>query len=600
MDNLGLSVLFSIVIGVLIGLALSMLRITQQHFRNQIIAKLKESTGFTIIRLLSYVPFLTFFGSIALSITLFVYLNLYTWIPANSGFRVLLFFIEIVIITALAVLSVNWGRKISENSSNFIKPVDRPQLMIMNGENTEETRIIVKTFNKIYDLLDANLIHPFGKVKSVFTIPGGPYGHPYLWDSAFISHIWRIWDPKIARESLRVFLELQNDEGQCPQNVTYGKRPYYKITNPPLLAWALLAAAEMDDDYELLEKLYPRLSRFHRFLYEHRRKNGLFVWKHSYESGVDNSPRFTDRAEKVKYDIEHLWAVDFNSWIVLQNDCLAKIAEKLGYTEDQKYYIKRKEELKHLINKYLWDEKTGFYYDYDYQKKELNKIPTIASIIPMIAQIPGEDQAKILIEHIKNEFTFNTLIPFPTVARNYPDFAKDCWRGAVWINTAYIGVKSLQKYGINQLASELAFKVVMGIAQTYRNEGSIYEFYDPDNFNLDELTRKKGNLYKQITLGGKPVKNFVGWTGLANTLLIEDVLGIHFYKNELVLKPHLPEILLGTKIVVELPYFDKIIFIQSKNSKKIIAEVTSYSDVKSIKASEIYTGNNHEILVKKE
>ena len=173
------------------------------------------------------------------------------------------------------------------------------------------------------------------------------------------------------------------------------------------------------------------------------------------------------------------------------------------------------------------------------------------------------------------------------------------WIGPVWINTAYIGVKGLQKYGEFELAGQMAFKLVNGIAQTCKNEGSIYEFYDPDGYTLDELSRKKGNLYKQITLGSKPVKNFVGWTGLSNTMLIEDVLGIHFYKNELILEPHLPEELMETKISVELPYFDKIIFIQSKKTGKIVMEVTSFSDVKSVKASEIYEGNNHEVLMKK-
>jgi hypothetical protein len=36
-----------------------------------------------------------------------------------------------------------------------------------------------------------------------------------------------------------------------------------------------------------------------------------------------------------------------------------------------------------------------------------------------------------------------------------------------------------------------------------------------------ELRRKKGNLWKRLTLGSKPVKNFVGWSGLANTLVME-------------------------------------------------------------------------------
>jgi hypothetical protein len=67
----------------------------------------------------------------------------------------------------------------------------------------------------------------------------------------------------------------------------------------------------------------------------------------------------------------------------------------------------------------------------------------------------------------------------------------------------------------------------------------------------------------------------------------------------LILEPHLPEILLETKIAVELPYFDKIVYVHGKKSQKIVAEVTAFSDVKSVKASEIYEGNNHQVLVMK-
>ncbi|MBN2157512.1 MAG: hypothetical protein JW776_15810 [Candidatus Lokiarchaeota archaeon] len=599
MDNIGLILVLSLVIGVFIGIINLMLLKVKQRFRNKALAQLKESKLFTLIRIFGYAPFLVFATILGINITLYILLVLYSWIPANMGIRVLLILMELVIIAVCGFISTKIWKYVSILPKPFREPVNPPKLSIKNGDNIEEYSALVSTFDKIYELLDINLIHPFGKINNVFSIPGGPYGHPYLWDSAFISGIWRVWDPKIAREILRVFLDLQSEEGQCPQNITYGKRPYYVITNPPLLAWALLKAAEMDDEFQVLEELYPKLTRFHRFLYEYRRKNGLFVWKHSYESGIDNSPRFTDRSEKLKYNIDHLWAVDFNTWMVLQNDCLAKIAEKLGYIEDSKYFVDQREKLKHLINKYLWDEKTGLYYDYDYLKKELSKIPTIASIFPMFAEIPDEEQARKLIAHIKDEYTFNTVIPFPSVARNYPDFMKDCWRGAVWINTAYVGVKSLEKYGENKLAGELAFKLVNGIAQTYRNEGSIYEFYDSDAYRINELTRKKGNLYKQITIGGKPVKNFVGWTGLSNTMLIEDVLGIHFQKNEITLEPHLPELLLGTKITIELPYFDKIVYMNSDPNQKITAEVTSFSDMKSVKGSVIYEGSNHGLLNKK-
>ncbi|MFX1452707.1 MAG: hypothetical protein ACFFCM_17850, partial [Promethearchaeota archaeon] len=128
---------------------------------------------------------------------------------------------------------------------------------------------------------------------------------------------------------------------------------------------------------------------------------------------------------------------------------------------------------------------------------------------------------------------------------------KDMWRGPVWVNTAYLVIKGLEKYQRYKLSGEFAFRIIKGVFETWKNEGSFYEYYDPERYDLKELSRKKGNLYKQITLGGKPVKNFVGWTGLINSLFIESVIGYNLLENTI--QPCLPEKLKGKKIVLGFP-----------------------------------------------
>ena len=124
----------------------------------------------------------------------------------------------------------------------------------------------------------------------------------------------------------------------------------------------------------------------------------ILLLKQTNESKYQNAPLLFDG----KY-------IDLNSFIVLQNNSLIKIAKNLSETresEDLQYEIKeferKNEELIELIQKFLWNEEEGLYFDYDTKEKKQVKLNTIASFFPLIARIPTENQVERLIEHLKN------------------------------------------------------------------------------------------------------------------------------------------------------------------------------------------------------
>lgn len=381
-------------------------------------------------------------------------------------------------------------------------------------------------FQEVFRVLEVNLNAPFGKLKHRWAMPSPKYMAAYLWDTAFISLVWKYWDMQVAGEILLPLLDNQAEDGRIPHFASFLSQS--DKTQPPLIAWAI---TNLDVDFQYLKDAYPKLKKYNQWLYTNRRlPNGLFFWQHSYESGIDNSPRFTDRSEKEKRDLTRIAAIDLNSYIVLQNQALITMAEKLKsenklgeYEVDIALFQQKSEELVELIQKNMWDEEIGLYFDFDIIEERRIKINTIACFFPLIAGIPTDDQANRLIQHLEDPHEYNTLIPLPTVAMNDKDFVKDTWRGPVWLNTAYLVIKGLEKYKKMELSKDFASRLITGVFKTWKKSGSFYEFYDPERYDLVELTRKKGNLVKQITLGNKPVKNFIGWTGLVNTLLIESL-----------------------------------------------------------------------------
>ncbi|MBD3352877.1 MAG: hypothetical protein GF364_15445, partial [Candidatus Lokiarchaeota archaeon] len=241
----------------------------------------------------------------------------------------------------------------------------------------------------------------------------------------------------------------------------------------------------------------------------------------------------------------------------------------------------------------------GLYFDYDHAEKKRIKKNTIASFFPIISGIVKESKVKQLLTHIENEDEYNTKIPFPSVSRSSKHFQKDMWRGPVWLNTAYTIVKGLEYSNLEQLAGKFAYNLVKGVAFTYSNEGSVYEFYDPDNYTLNSLSRKKGNLFKKMTLGDKPVKKFVGWTGVVNTMLIENIIGYRRIKDTVMLKPHLPKVFVNHTVRLKIPQFNEILSLEIFENQNISAKLICYDEKDNITSEIIFEGKNHTQLTEK-
>lgn len=379
-------------------------------------------------------------------------------------------------------------------------------------------------FDDTYRLLCKNLKTPNNFFRGYRARPATPFRAAYLWDTAFITQIWRHWDTGIAQELLDYVFRYQRPNGMIHHAIAeiVVKALPQRATQPPLLSWATWRVFEKSQDHTWLKSAYPKLKKYQDWLrLKRRHPDGLYFWHDPYESGIDNSPRFANRDESFFDDTRQMAAVDMSSYIVLSLEAMENIAEELGYHEDAVTFNQEREALKATINSRLWDAVTGSYHDWDYRKEDFIRIHTVSDLTPLVAGIPNEAQAALMVSRILDPNKYNTLIPFPSVARDEELFVKDMWRGPVWMNMAYLGVLGMNRYGYSAEARELAYRLAGGVYATWETEGSVFEFYDPDRTDITELHRKKGNWWKKLTLGSKPVKGFVGWSGLVNALLQE-------------------------------------------------------------------------------
>jgi hypothetical protein len=409
-------------------------------------------------------------------------------------------------------------------------------------------------FSAVYAVLFANLQASAPLTKRRYAIPGPAFSGVYLWDSAFIALVWKDWDASVAVDVLCSVIDLR-DGDRLQHMVSEFKQSVY--TQPPLISWAAAEVGrclETNRRERFYRKILPPLSAYHRWLRKNRRlSSGLYAWSHPYESGTENSPRFSNRDESRFRDTRLLEAPDFSTYVFMQCQALSSIARELGEMDEARGFEREAEKLRHVINRKLWHEQDGMYYDRDTQSGTYIPSRTIASLMPLAAGIPTNEQANRLLDHILDENCFGTRIPFPSVSLNDTDFCLDMWRGPVWVNTAYLVLRGLYTYGRLDAWANLSWRLIEGVYRTLKNEHQIYEFYDPQACHTRNLKRKQGNLWKALTLGTGPQKEFVGWTGLVNTLLIDLLLGPERTADCPCLRPCLPERAQGVGFHLCLP-----------------------------------------------
>ncbi len=431
-------------------------------------------------------------------------------------------------------------------------PSQTPELKSAPALTVSRNQVWGRAFDDVYRILLSNLREPEAPFTTRYVLPGPKFQKEiYLWDTAFIAQVWKWRDLGVSREIFfPLFQSARN--GMLPHILDRSGK--IKDSQPPVLAWSIWRLYQFAPDHSWLEQVYPYLRDYNDWLYRERRMgNGLFFWDNRFESGLDNSPRFTNRSATKVIPMQKFAAIDLCSYLVMDNLSLARMAEALGKKDDAEAFRKKADDLKILINQNLWDEKDGIYYDRDFASDRFIRVKSIASLIPLFAGIPDQAQARRLRDHIMNPAEFNTLIPLPSISRDDPTYQLDMWRGPVWINTAYLVILGLKDYGYKKEAGELTWKLVDGVFQVWSKTGTYYEFYHPEKLEIKGLHRKTGDLGTNFDRGDAPTADFVGWTGLVDNLVMEVLFGLGKNGECWTLDPNLPGPAEGLILSLSIP-----------------------------------------------
>ena len=358
-----------------------------------------------------------------------------------------------------------------------------------------------------------------------YIVPGGRFREIYYWDSYFTmlglreSNEWEMIGNMIDN-----FAYLIDTFGHVPN----GNRSYYlSRSQPPYFAMMVNLLAEkkgpatyakyqkeLQQEYDywmdktaatkhvvtmpdgsLLNRFYdtdsmPRQESFREdYTIAKGESNGdtaVFEQKSrelrsGAESGWDFSSRwFGDGKNISSIQTTSIVPVDLNGLLYNLELTLAKAYQQKGNAVLAAQYNAAAQKRKTAINKYCFNTKENWYYDYNITTKTQSSEKTLAGISPLLFNIAPKSKAAAIAGILKADFLKpgGVVTTLKTSGQQWD--APNGWAPLQWI-----AVKGLENYGQKSMAKDIASRWVALNEKVYRNTGKMMEKYNVVNAGLD-------------------------------------------------------------------------------------------------------------------
>jgi alpha,alpha-trehalase len=220
------------------------------------------------------------------------------------------------------------------------------------------------------------------------------------------------------------------------------------------------------------------------------------------ESGFDP----TDRFGRFGVDVIHYTPVCLNTLLYRMERDMAEIDTLLGRPADAAAWTARAAHRRALVDRFLWAEEPGLYFDYDFRTQRRRVYPFATTFWPLWAELASAAQARRVRDRLG-------LLERPGGIVTSTNVSGSQWDAPYgWAPLQLFAVEGLRRYGFPADAARVARAFLSLLVEDFERRGTLVEKYDVERRTSD--------------LGGGPAFGYTsneagfGWTnGVALELL---------------------------------------------------------------------------------
>ncbi len=219
-----------------------------------------------------------------------------------------------------------------------------------------------------------------------------------------------------------------------------------------------------------------------------------------HESGWDMTSQFGGRC------LDFL-PVDLNTCLYKYETDLAEIYHMLGKKHKERSYIEQALKRKKAMLQLMWDEKRGFFFDYDYVSKRRSKFYAIDGFYPLWARMVSKERAQKMRRNLKL-FEYKGGLTSTQKTGLSKEFRQwDHPNG--WANHQWIVIRGLLNYGFRDDAERIAKKWLDMNKAVFEDTGRFWEKYDVVKCAIGKADRY-------------PTQHGFGWTNAIFVKLVKE------------------------------------------------------------------------------
>ncbi|WBU51226.1 alpha,alpha-trehalase [Kosakonia pseudosacchari] len=191
-------------------------------------------------------------------------------------------------------------------------------------------------------------------------------------------------------------------------------------------------------------------------------------------SGWDFSSRWMDDPNQLgTIRTTSIVPVDLNALMFKMEKMLARGYQAAGDSAKASQYDALANARQKGIEANLWNEKEGWYADYDLKTKKVRNQLTAAALYPLFVNAAAKDRADKVASAAKERLLKPGGIATTTVNSGQQWDAPNGWAPLQWVATA-----GLQNYDQQKLAMEVSWRFLTNVQHTYDREKKLVEKYD--------------------------------------------------------------------------------------------------------------------------